>query len=77
MEKTIKINLKDGFVDLEIRGLGIGRISNLSTLPEDVTDSLRRTLITAGANPEQAAKVVSLLLQRNFDTDYILREAFL
>ena len=77
MEKTIKINLKDGTFDVEIHGLSLSRISNLSTLPEEVAENLRRTLITIGANPERTAEVVSLALQRNVGTDYILREAFL
>lgn len=77
MEKTIKINLEEGTFDVEIHGLSLSRISNLSTLPEEIAESLRCTLITAGANPERTAEVVSLVLQRNVGTDYILREAFL
>ena len=77
MEKTIKINLENGTFDVEIHGLSLNRMSNLSTLPEEVAENLRRTLITAGANPERTAEVVSLVLQRNVGTDYILREAFL
>lgn len=76
MEKTIKINLKDETFDVEIHGLSISHISNLSTLPEEVAENLKRTLVTIGANPEKAEQGISLLLQGTADIQYILKGVF-
>lgn len=73
MEKTIKINLEDGTFDVEIHGLSLSRISNLSTLPEDVAENLKRTLRTLGGNPDMIEAGVSRLLQGKSDIYSILR----
>ena len=73
MEKTIKINLKDGTFDVEIHGLSLSRINNLSTLPEDVAENLKRTLRTLGGKPDKIEAGVSRLLQGKGDIYGILR----
>lgn len=73
MEKTIKINLENGTFDVEIHGLSLNRISNLSTLPEEVAENLKRALLTMGGNPEKVDVCVSRLLQGRSDIYSILR----
>lgn len=76
MEKIIKINLDDETVDIEIHGLSINSITNLSTIHEDVAENLKSTLILAGANPVRADSGVNLLLQGKLDIQGILKECF-
>lgn len=76
MEKTIKINLEDRTFDVEIRGLSLSRISNLSTLPEEVAENLKRAFATIGIEPGKADQAVSLLLEGNVDIRYIWTEVF-
>lgn len=76
MEKTIKINLEDETVDIEIHSLSINSITNLSTIHEDVAENLKSTLILAGANPVRADSGVNLLLQGKLDIQGILKGCF-
>lgn len=76
MEKTIKINLKDGTFDVEIHGLSLNCMSNLSTLPEEVAENLKRTFATIGIEPGKADQAVSLLLEGNVGIQYIWTEVF-
>ncbi len=76
MEKIIKINLDDETVDIEIHGLSINSMTNLSTIHEDVAENLKSTLILAGANPVKADSGVNLLLQGKLDIQGILKGCF-
>lgn len=62
--------------DVEIHGISLNRINNLSTISKDVAENLKWALRQSGADPVKAEEGVSLLLQGKHDIQYILRECF-
>lgn len=79
METKISVNLKDMTCSLEVSNLFLGRISNLSALPEMVAEQLKRNLYLISCNPESKEKIessVSLLLEGKIDTEDILKSIF-
>lgn len=73
MEKTIKINLKDGTFDVEIRNMSLNHIKDLSAISGDVAENLKSVLCLSGATPDKADAGVSFLLQGKHDIRYILK----
>lgn len=73
METKIKINLKDQSFDLEMCGVSLNHINNLSAIGKAVADNLKANLALQGVNPEKADEGVSLLLQGKCDIQDILR----
>lgn len=76
MEKSIKINLKDESFDIEIHGMGLDCIKNLSAISEDIAANLKSVLLLSGADPTAADNAINLLLQGNCDIQCILKECF-
>lgn len=76
METSIKINLKEATCDIEIHGLNIRHINNLTTIRETVADNLKHSLITLGMPPTRAEEGVNLLLQGNLSVECILKEVW-
>ena len=73
METSITVNLKDQTCDVVVRGLYLGHISNLSTIPQAVAENLISALISVGMDSEKARDGVSRLLQETLDIQDILR----
>lgn len=76
MDKAIKINLKEMTVDVEIHGLSLNCIKNLSTISDDVAENLKWALRLLGADPKKTEDGVNLLLQGKHDIQGILRGCF-
>lgn len=76
MEKTIKINLKEMSFDVEMHGVSLNCIKDLSTISNDVAENLKGALCLLGADPKRAEKGVNLLLQGMPDILYILKGCF-
>lgn len=74
METNIKINLNYSTCDIEVRGLSLNRINNLSTLPQAVAENLISVLTLLGMETEKAKDGVNLLLQGKLDIQRILEE---
>lgn len=74
MEQEIKINLKEETCDIEIHGLNLRHINNLTVMREAVADNLKHALIASGMPPARAAEGISLLLQGNLSVGCILKE---
>ena len=72
MEKTIKINLKECTCDIEIRNFPLGKISQLSTISDDVADNFKKTLILLGVNEELATQATERLVQETTGIQRIL-----
>lgn len=73
MDKTIKINLDDETFDVEIHGMSLNYIKNLTTISKDVAANLMSHMLLLGADPNRAEDGVNLLLQGKCDIQYILR----
>lgn len=76
MEKTIKINLQDMSFDVELHGISLNNIKDLSTISDDVAENLKRALQLLGADPKRTEDGVSLLRQGKRDIQYILQGCF-
>ena len=76
METSITINLKDGTCDIEVRGLSLGCINNLSAITQAVADNIKSTLIISGADSKKAGEAANLLLQGKHDIQGILKGVF-
>lgn len=76
MDKTIKINLKELSFDVEIHGISLNNIKDLSTISNDVAENLKWALRLLGADPKRSEDAVNLLLQGKHDIQYILRGGF-
>ncbi len=76
METTININLEEGTCDMEIKGLSLGRINNLSAIAQAVADNFKSALIISGADLMKAEDAANLLLQGKRDIQGILRGVF-
>lgn len=76
MDKTIKINLKEMSFDVEIHGISLNNIKDLSTISNDVVENLKWALRLLGADPKRTEDAVNLLLQGKHDIQYILRGCF-
>lgn len=75
MEKTIKINLKEGTFDVELRGIGLNHIPSLSaTVQDDVVENLKSALLLVCADKEKVESGVSLLIQGKLGIDDISTE---
>lgn len=75
MEKTIKINLKDGTFDVELHGVGLNHITSLSaTVQDDVVENLKSALLFFCADKEKVESGVNLLIQGKLGIDDISRE---
>lgn len=76
MEKKIRINLQDMSFDVELHGISLNNIKNLSTISDDVAENLKRALQLLGADPKRTEDAVSLLRQGKRDIQYILKGCF-
>ncbi len=76
MEKAIKINLKEMSFDVEIHGMSLNSIKDLSTISKDVAANLKFALTLQGADPQKAEEGANLLLQGKYDIQDILRGCF-
>lgn len=73
MNKTIKINLDDETFDVEIHGMSLNHIRNLTAISKDVAANLLSHILLLGAVPNRAEDGVNLLLQGKYDIQDILR----
>lgn len=62
--------------DVEIHGISLNSIKNLSTISDDVAENLKMALCLSGADPKRAEDGVNLLLQGKHDIQYILKGCF-
>lgn len=72
MKKIITVNLSDNTFDVELHGISLNRIRDLSTISDDVAENLKSTLMLLGADYQKVDKCISLLLQGKCDIQYIL-----
>lgn len=63
-------------VDVEIHGLSLNCIKDLSTISDDVAENLKCALRLLGADPKRTEDGVNLLLQEKYDIQDILRGFF-
>lgn len=62
--------------DVEIHGISLNNIKDLSTISNDVAENLKWALRLSGVDLKRAEAGVSLLLQGKLDIQCILQECF-
>lgn len=73
MNTTFKVNLKEETCDVEIHGLPLRHIEQLSTIKDNMAEYLTNTLIIGGMESAKAKEAVSLLLQGKLGIQNILK----